>query len=333
MKVSPLHVGLVGVALWLLFRTTTREGFAQYEQKCPDGSTPRFRMIASDRPPEFYCSSGVGEKVCPASHPFPYKEDSNTTRCEKSTRSKDGVLPVCPTGFTNVGNDKTGKWQCEKITPIQCSGGGKVLVTLMPGRFFGQIDSIDKVLCVPSDIPYVPRPEDIAEATKTQPADLTKLCKNPGDILAMDLTARPEPRCIPPPEVAPPPASSPPASSPPASSPPASSPEPSASSPTSIPADVRNIPISELGPTSSLQNLIDSLKPFRPPTAPSSDLEKERKAILAITQKDMFFVQIALFLSVLSMLGYLVLPTDYAHGITLLFLSVAISFGFFLRKV
>jgi hypothetical protein len=80
------------------------------------------------------------------------------------------------------------------------------------------------------------------------------------------------------------------------------------------------------------EDVTKSLKPMRPPTAPSSDLEKERQAILALTQKDMFFIQIALFLSVLSMLGYLVLPTDYAHGIALLFLTVAISFGFFLRK-
>lgn len=81
-----------------------------------------------------------------------------------------------------------------------------------------------------------------------------------------------------------------------------------------------------------LEDVTKSLKPFRPPTAPSSDLEKERKAILAISQKDMFFIQIALFLAVLSLLAYIVLPTDSAHGLALLFLTVAISFGFFLRK-
>ena len=80
------------------------------------------------------------------------------------------------------------------------------------------------------------------------------------------------------------------------------------------------------------EDVTKSLKPFRPPTAPSSDLEKERKAILAISQKDMFFIQVALFLAVLSLLAYIVLPTDSAHGIALLFLTVAISFGFFLRK-
>ena len=81
-----------------------------------------------------------------------------------------------------------------------------------------------------------------------------------------------------------------------------------------------------------LDDVTQSLKPHRPPTAPSSDLEQARKAILSISQRDMFFIQIALFLAVLSLLAYVVLPTDYAHGLTLVFLSVAISFGFFLRK-
>lgn len=71
---------------------------------------------------------------------------------------------------------------------------------------------------------------------------------------------------------------------------------------------------------------------MRPPTAPGSDLEIERKAILSFAQKDMFFIQIALFLAVLSMLGYLILPTENAHTIALLLLTVAISFGFFLRR-
>ena len=343
MKISPVHIGLIGIALLLLFRSD-REGFAQYEQKCPDGSNPRFRIIFSDRPPEFYCSSGVAEEVCPASHPFPYKEDPNRTRCASVKGGRDGTLPVCPSGFTNVYNEKAGKWQCEKITPIQCSGDRKVMVTLMPGRFFGQTDSIDKVLCVPSTIPYVPRPEDLAEAMKTRPIDLTKLCKNPGDKVAMDFTARPDLRCIPPPTAASspaavtssvaPPAPPPPATSPPAPPPPAPAPAP-APAPTpkaSAPAQARNTPIYEIGPASTLQDFVNSLKPFRPPTAPSSDLEKERKAILAISQRDMYFIQIALFLAVLSLLGYFVLPTEYAHGVALLLLSVAVSFGFFLRK-
>jgi hypothetical protein len=80
------------------------------------------------------------------------------------------------------------------------------------------------------------------------------------------------------------------------------------------------------------QDTMKSLAPMRPPTAPASDLEGERKAILSFAQKDMFFIQIALFLAVLSMLGYLILPTDYAHSIALLLLTVAISFGFFLRR-
>lgn len=80
------------------------------------------------------------------------------------------------------------------------------------------------------------------------------------------------------------------------------------------------------------QGVADSLKPMRPPTSPGSDLESERKAILSFANRDMFFIQIALFLAVLSMLGYLILPTEYAHSVALLFLTVAISFGFFLRR-
>jgi hypothetical protein len=299
MKVSPLHIGLVGVAVWLLFQTTTREGFAQYEQKCPDGSKPRWRIIFSDKPPEFYCSSGVaGEKV-------------------------DGK---CPNGSAEVYNEQVEKWQCEKITPIQCSGDGKLLITMMPGKFFGQKDGVDKVLCVPPNMSYDPTPEDMEKVRATNPPDMTKLCKKPEDTFAFGMSPL-KPKCLMPPAVAPPPVAAPPpvvAPTAPTAAPPVAR--------VSAPAVVRNAPISELGPTSGIRDLLDSLIPFRPPTAPSSDLEIERKAILAITQKDMFFIQIALFLSVLSMLGYLVLPTEYAHGIALLLLTVAISFGFFLRR-
>lgn len=322
MKNSLVAIGVVGLAVGLfLFQTTTREGFAQYEQKCPDGSKPRWRIIASDKPPEFYCSSGVAEKTCPASHPFPYKDRFDDNRCESAEGARDGDRPACPAGFTEVTNDNTGNRQCEKITPIRCSNAGTLLITMMPGKFFGQKDAIDKVLCVPANLSYDPTPEDMEKVRATNPPDLTKLCKKPEDTFAFDITTL-KPKCIPP-VVAPPP--------PPVVAPTA----PTAAPPVarvSAPAVVRNAPISELGPTSGIRDLLDSLIPFRPPTAPSSDLEIERKAILAITQKDMFFIQIALFLSVLSMLGYLVLPTEYAHGIALLLLTVAISFGFFLRR-
>jgi hypothetical protein len=324
MKNSLVAIGVVGLAVGLfLFQTTTREGFAQYEQKCPDGSKPRWRMIFSNKPPEFYCSSGVaGEKVCPASHPFPYKDDFERNMCASTEGGRDGQFPVCPAGSTEVTNESTDNRQCEKITPIRCSDGGMLMITLMPGKGFGQKDAIDKVLCVPANLSYDPTPEDMEKVRATNPPDLTKLCKKREDVFAMDMSTF-KTKCIPP-VVAPPPPPPVVAPTAPTAAPPVAR--------VSAPAVVRNAPISELGPTSGIRDLLDSLIPFRPPTAPSSDLEIERKAILAITQKDMFFIQIALFLSVLSMLGYLVLPTEYAHGIALLLLTVAISFGFFLRR-
>ncbi len=81
-----------------------------------------------------------------------------------------------------------------------------------------------------------------------------------------------------------------------------------------------------------LRDVTNSLKPFRPPTAPSSDLEKERKAITDIEKQNLFYVQIALFLVVLALLSYVVLPTEGAHATAFLLLCVGISLGFFLRK-
>lgn len=100
---------------------------------------------------------------------------------------------------------------------------------------------------------------------------------------------------------------------------------------TRIQGDYANI-TSQANISKAIERTSQSLKPMRPPTAPGSDLEIERKAILSFAQKDMFFIQIALFLAVLSMLGYLILPTENAHTIALLLLTVAISFGFFLRR-
>lgn len=80
-----------------------------------------------------------------------------------------------------------------------------------------------------------------------------------------------------------------------------------------------------------LREVKDSLKPFRPPTAPSSDLEKERKAITADARRNLYFLQIALFLVVLVMLTYLILPMEYANPITFLLLCMGIALGFFLK--
>ena len=81
-----------------------------------------------------------------------------------------------------------------------------------------------------------------------------------------------------------------------------------------------------------IKEINNSLKPMRAPTAPSSDLEKERRAILSIQGHDLFFIQFSLFLLVLVFLSYLTLPTDTAHVLSFLLLSVGVSIGFFLTR-
>lgn len=81
-----------------------------------------------------------------------------------------------------------------------------------------------------------------------------------------------------------------------------------------------------------IQETIDALKPLRPPTAPSRDLDAERRAITREVQQNMFLVQFALFILVASLVAYLILPTDTAHGIVFLLLCVGIATGFFLKK-
>jgi hypothetical protein len=81
-----------------------------------------------------------------------------------------------------------------------------------------------------------------------------------------------------------------------------------------------------------LKEVKSSLNTMRPPTAPSSDLEKERKAILLIGTRDLFFIQFSLFLLILVFLSYLTLPTDTAHVLSFLLLSVGVSIGFFLTR-
>jgi cation transport ATPase len=80
-----------------------------------------------------------------------------------------------------------------------------------------------------------------------------------------------------------------------------------------------------------LRDVKDSLKPFRPPTAPSSDLEKERKAITDVARRNLYFLQIALFLVVLVLLSYITLPLEYANAISFLLLCMGIALGFFLK--
>ena len=81
-----------------------------------------------------------------------------------------------------------------------------------------------------------------------------------------------------------------------------------------------------------VERVKNSLKPFRPPTAPSSDLEKERREISEIAKRNLFFVQVALFLVVLVMLSYFLFPLNTANMLAFGLLCVGIAMGFFLRR-
>lgn len=89
---------------------------------------------------------------------------------------------------------------------------------------------------------------------------------------------------------------------------------------------------SAAGTTDVIQDVNKSLKPFRPPTAPSSDLEAERKAITTITSQHLLMAQIALFLAVLVLLTYAILPSAYTHIVALLLIACGVAAAFFLRK-
>lgn len=82
----------------------------------------------------------------------------------------------------------------------------------------------------------------------------------------------------------------------------------------------------------NIKTVSDSLKPFRPPTAPSSDIEIERKAILAASAKHILLLQVALFVVFLSLIVYLVVPIKYAHSAVFLILCVGIAVGIFLSN-
>jgi hypothetical protein len=86
------------------------------------------------------------------------------------------------------------------------------------------------------------------------------------------------------------------------------------------------------GTGEALDTTNKALKPKRPPTAPVDDLSRERQLILQGPGIDVLLIQIALFLAVLSMLSFLVLPRDSAQGLSFLLLCTGVAIGFFLRK-
>ena len=89
---------------------------------------------------------------------------------------------------------------------------------------------------------------------------------------------------------------------------------------------------SAAGTTDLIKEVSKSLTPFRPPTSPSDDIERERKAITSLTSTHFLVIQVALFTVVLVLLTYVFLPSSVAHTIAFLVIVCGIAAGFFLRK-
>lgn len=89
---------------------------------------------------------------------------------------------------------------------------------------------------------------------------------------------------------------------------------------------------SAAGTTDVIKEVSKSLTPFRPPTSPSDDIERERKAISSLTSMHFLVIQVALFTLIVVLLTYVFLPTSIAHTIAFLVIVCGIAAGFFLRK-
>ena len=89
---------------------------------------------------------------------------------------------------------------------------------------------------------------------------------------------------------------------------------------------------SNQGITNAIRETDQALKPLRAKTAPADDLEAERRKISADAKESLVLVQLALFLVFLSLVSYIILPSNWANGISFLLLCVGIASGFFLRR-
>ena len=79
----------------------------------------------------------------------------------------------------------------------------------------------------------------------------------------------------------------------------------------------------------ALETTTNAIKPVR---SAESEIERERKAILSLTEPKLLLVQVVLALVIASLISYLLLPINVAHGLTFLLLCVGIAVGIFLKK-
>jgi hypothetical protein len=82
----------------------------------------------------------------------------------------------------------------------------------------------------------------------------------------------------------------------------------------------------------TVEDVVTSLKPLRPPTAPASDLAVERKEILEHSTPNFLLIQVELAVVILCLLVYAFLPLEIAPGLSILILSVGVAVGIFLWK-
>lgn len=68
------------------------------------------------------------------------------------------------------------------------------------------------------------------------------------------------------------------------------------------------------------------------PRGMETEIEKERKAITLLSEQNLLLVQVVIGLLITSLLGYIFLPLNAAHGLTFLLLCVGIAVGIFLKK-
>lgn len=106
------------------------------------------------------------------------------------------------------------------------------------------------------------------------------------------------------------------------------SPSPTSSAEVSGVSEIRGV----YEPVETVKDLVDTLKPLRPPTAPADDLAAERKAITESSAPNFLLIQVELGILILCLLVYLFIPLEYAHGLAVLLLSVGVALGIFLWK-
>lgn len=264
----------------------------------------------------FAIISGTSVPKCPnGSSPSSFEHV-----CPDMTRPSTGV-PVCPPGTTDPGNDAlcqklstTGgpptysQKKCPANTTLALDMSRKCYHSLSAcpsGTTFYAFAAggggFTNALCVPKTATtYATNLRFANRESPPSQEEITNACR-PGDALVLPKSQTPvdndfnfgEPLCL-------------------------------KASRDMTSADAENV-------RSAMRDVANSLNPFRPPTAPSSDLEKERKEIADAAKTNLFFIQAALFLVVLSMLTYAVLPLDTANMIAFGLLSVGIAIGFFLK--